>query len=55
MEVSVILDFFIGNIVPGSRVKAPVSASSSSEFPHSFLGVLQSYLVCSLIYYFRVQ
>ena len=38
MEVPVILDFFIGNVVPGSRVKALASADSSSALPHSFLG-----------------
>ena len=35
MEVPVILDFFIGNVVPGSSVKALASAGSSSAFPHS--------------------
>ena len=38
MEVTVILDFFIGNVAPGSRVKALASAGSSLAFSHSFLG-----------------
>ena len=52
MEVPVILDLFYWERCPGSKVKALASASSSSAFPHSFLGVLRQYLVHSLLDYF---
>ena len=52
MEVPVILDLCYWEHCPGSRVKALAIAGSSSAFPHSFLGVLRSYLVHSLLDYF---